>query len=318
MEQSQQDNNIQIKQAPPAESSHTENHPNLDKLTNFPKYHRTVFSAICVLLSSLIQAKAMRTFVNPINLLPAGFTGIATLLEIITGKMGFEISMSVWILALNIPVALFCAKSIGKRFVIFSMAHVFLLSFFLTLIPVKPMFEDPLLNVCFGGTVFGLCGVLVFTGNASGGGTDFIALYVSNRIGKGIWQYVFVGNTIMICIFGMISGWESAGYTILFQFISTKTIETFYHRYKRVTLQITTTRPDEVVKAYIGGCMHGISVMDGHGGYSGKKMSLLHTVISAYETQDVVNLLKEADPQIIINIMPTQNFVGKFYQKPME
>ena len=39
--------------------------------------------------------------------------------------------------------------------------------------------------------------VLALKGNASTGGTDFIALYVSNKTGKSIWNYVFMGN---VCI----------------------------------------------------------------------------------------------------------------------
>ena len=45
-------------------------------------------------------------------------------------------------------------------------------------------------------------------------------------------------------------GWDLAAYSIIFQFISTKTIETFYHRYDRMTLQITTSKPKQVLEAY--------------------------------------------------------------------
>ncbi|MBQ9438501.1 MAG: YitT family protein [Lachnospiraceae bacterium] len=277
-----------------------------------------VFSGVCVIVSAIMQAYALRTFLNPLHLLPGGFTGVAKLIELMTGMLGFAIPQAAGLLLLNVPVAAFCAKHIGKRFVFFSLMQVFLLSFFLTVFPEEPLFDDVLLNICFGGTVYGMASVLAFLGNASTGGTDFIALYVSNKIGKGIWQYVFIFNICMIFVFGAISDWEYAGYTILFQFINTKTIETFYHRYKRVTLQITTEHPEEVVRAYISNFRHGLSVMDGHGGYSGKKMSLLHSVISSYEVQDVVHVLKATDPQIIVNILPTENFVGRFYQKPIE
>ena len=219
---------------------------------------------------------------------------------------------------LNIPVAVFCYRHIGKKFVLFSMAQVVLASILLKLVPSRPLFDDPLLNICFGGVLYGLSVAVALRGNASTAGMDFIALYVSNRIGKSIWQYVFLFNTAMLCLFGFLFGWEYAGYSILFQFISTKTIDNFYHRFKRVTLQITTQKPKEIVDAYVHSFMHGISVMDGYGGYSGKKMSLLHTVVSSYEVQDVLHLLEEVDEKIIINILPTENFVGGFYRKPLD
>lgn len=108
-----------------------------------------------------------------------------------------------------------------------------------------------MLNVIFGGFLYGLCIAIALRGNASTGGTDFIALYVSNKTGRSIWEYVFAGNVVILCIFGYMFGWLYAGYSILFQFISTKTISAFHHRYERVTLQITTAHAEEIMKAYI-------------------------------------------------------------------
>ena len=159
---------------------------------------------------------------------------------------------------------------------------------------------------------------IALKGNASTAGMDFIALYVSNRLGKSIWQYVFVFNCGLLCVFGAMFGWEYAGYSILFQFIATKTIDNFYHRFKRVTLQITTQKPEEIVKEYISFCKHGMSVVEGYGGYSKKAMGLLHTVVSTYEVQDIIFHLRQVDPGIIINVMPTETFIGTFYQKPLE
>ena len=178
------------------------------------------------------------------QILPSGFTGVASLLEKITGQFfGIHFSTSLGMIALNLPVAAFCYRQIGKKFVIFSMLQVFLASFFLRLSLFEPLFEDELLNICFGGFLYGLAIVVALKGNASTAGTDFIALYVSNRLGKAIWQYVFAFNAAMLCIFGYLFGWEYAGYSIMFQFISTKTIDSFYHRYKRIMLQVTTEDP---------------------------------------------------------------------------
>lgn len=113
-------------------------------------------------------------------------------------------------------------------------------------------------------------------------------------------------------------GWEYAGYSILFQLISTKTIDSFYHRYERMTMQITTARADEVIEAYITHYHHGLSRLDGTGGYSKAPMSLLHTVVSSYEVADVAQLILEVDPHAIINAFKTENFYGHFYLKPID
>lgn len=271
-----------------------------------------------VVASALLQAFTMNIFLEPVQLLPSGFTGIAALLSKIAGTVGIRFSTSLGMVLLNIPVAIFCYQHIGKKFVIFSMLQVVLSSIFLQTIKTAPVFDDVLLNICFGGFLYGLAIAIALKGNASTAGMDFIALYVSNRIGKSIWQYVFVFNCVLLCVFGILFGWEHAGYSILFQFIATRTIDSFYHRFKRVTLQITTQKPEEVVKEYISFCLHGISVVEGYGGYSKKKMSLLHTVVSTYEVQDILMHLKETDPAIIVNVIPTESFVGSFYQKPLD
>ena len=279
---------------------------------------RYLIMTAAVIVSAFLQAFAMNTFLEPVQLLPSGFTGIAALLSRVAQTAGISMSTSFGMVALNVPVALFCYRHIGKKFVLFSMAQVVLSSIFLQVIKSGALFDDVLLNICFGGFLYGLAVTVALKGNASTAGMDFIALYVSNRLGKSIWQYVFLFNCGLLCVFGALFGWEHAGYSILFQFIATKTIDNFYHRFKRVTLQITTQMPHEVGKEYVGFCRHGISVVEGYGGYSGKKMSLLHTVVSTYEVHDIMMHLKGVDPAIIVNVMPTETFIGSFYQKPLD
>ena len=52
--------------------------------------------------------------------------------------------------------------------------------------------------------------------------------------------------------------------------------------------------------------------MEAVGGYSHKKMYLLHTVVSSYEAAEIIELMREQDPHIIINVLKTQNFLREF------
>lgn len=282
------------------------------------KVVRNLITATTTLTSAILQAYVLQVFIRPSGILSGGFTGIALLIEMITSRYGFTIPTSLGMLAINIPVAFICCKSIGVRFTAFSLAQVFLTSGFLQLFQFKPMFDDPTLNVIFGGFLMGMSVVIALRGNASSGGTDFIALYVSNKTGQSIWGQVFFGNCILYCIFGLMFGWLPAAYSILVQFISTKTISTFHHRFDRVTLQVTTAEADRVMNAYIQKFRHGISCIEATGGYSKKKMYVLHTVVSSYEASDIIRLMREVDPHIIINVFKTDQFYGKFYQAPME
>lgn len=279
---------------------------------------RILVTFISVTVAAFIQAYTINVFIQPANLLSSGFTGVAILIERITTSFGFTFSVSLGLVLLNISVAFLCYKSISPKFTFFSLLEVFMASLFLKVIDYPQLFDDILLNIVFGGFAYGISTVIALKGNASSGGTDFIALYVSNRKGKSIWEYVFVFNTIILIIFGALFSWEYAGYSILSQFISTKTIDSFYRRYERVTLQITTTKAETIIEDYLRNYYHGISCVQAIGGYSKKPMNLLHTVVSSYEVQDIVDLIRDVDPQVIINVIKTENFIGNFYQPPID
>ena len=70
--------------------------------------------------------------------------------------------------------------------------------------------------------------------------------------------------------------------------------------------------------AYIKACRHGISCVNAIGGYSHKKMYLLHTVISSYEINDIVQLIQEVDENVIINVFKTEDFYGGFYRESLD
>lgn len=271
-----------------------------------------------VVLSAMIQAYALQVFVRPADIISGGFTGLAMFGEQLGALKGLRLPMQVTLLALNIPVALMCCKGISVRFTVVSLLQVFLNSIFLQLFQFQPIFADEVLNVIFGGVILGAGTVIALRGNASCGGTDFIALYVSNRTGRSIWSYVFFANAVMYCFYGVVFGWKQAGYSIIFQFITTRMISAFHHRYELVTLQATTEKGPEVVDAYIAHFRHGVSCVEAMGGYSKRKMYLLNTVMSSYEVNDAVHILRQADEHIIINILRTEQFVGHFYRAPME
>ena len=279
---------------------------------------RDLISFACVFCSSLIMAATTKTFVRPAHLLSGGFMGIALLVDMIADLFGKSIPTAFTLVVLNVPVALICAKKISKRFVFFSLLQVFLTSFLLQIIPNYPLFDEQVLNVVFGGYIWGMSIVLALKAGASSGGTDFIALYFANKNGREIWMQVFAFNAMILCVFGVVFGFDKARYSILFQFISTKTISTFHTRYKRVMLHIYTVKKDEVVDTYLEKFHHGITALDGYGGYSHHPVSYLTAIVSSYEVGDVLETLKETDPKIIVSVTKVENFIGRFYNKPLD
>ena len=279
---------------------------------------RIAFSLFLILCSSLLQTYVIQSFINPANLLSAGFTGLAILLDRIAQLYGGMFPTSIGILVLNIPVALACYRSVGTRFTIYSTLQFCLTSFLLSAVQFEPILDDIILNVAFGGFLNGMAITLALKANGSTGGTDFIAMYVSNRIHKSIWNYVFVFNVLILIVFGAMFGWEHAAYSIVFQFISTQTISTFHHRYEQITIEATTGNAELLSDHYIEHFRHGMTVIQGYGAYSHKRVYICKTVVSSYEVHDVVMCLRQVDPAVIINTYRTNSFYGRFYQKPID
>lgn len=273
-------------------------------------------SVVYLVVATFLQVFTIKAVVRPANLLPSGFMGIGVLVQSVTEHIvpgGIPLNIST--LLLNLPVAFLCYRGLNKRFTILSVGQIAFSSILLTILDFKPILDDVMLSVIFGGVMSGLYITLALQADGSTGGTDFIALYVSNKKNRSIWEYVFVGNAILILIFGVTSGWESAAYSILFQFISTKTIENFHRRYEQLTIQVTTQKPEEVMTIYFQHYRHGMTCVDAVGGYSNQPFSILYSVISSYELKVITEHILQADPKAIINVMHTQRFYGNFYRK---
>lgn len=282
---------------------------------------RRVRTAVSVVASALLQAYVIATFVRPAGLLSSGFTGYAILIERVTGLFGVHFSTSLGMVVLNIPVALVCWRSISRRFVAFSLLQVALSSLFLQLFTragLVPVLDDLMLQVVFGGFLYGFSMAVALRAGASTAGTDFISLMVSNKTGRSAWGLIFAVNSCVLVAFGALFGWRAAAYSIIFQFISTKTIETFYHRYDRLTLQITTARPDQILEAYHRAFRHGSSCTEVLGGYSRKRYWLITTVVSSYELEDVMHAVRSEDERAVVNVMRTEQFFGGFYRGPLD
>ena len=178
-----------------------------DVTKRYVKYGKILLSAVrfpsvAVLASALLQSYVILAFIRPAGLLSSGFTGLTILIDRITELYGFTVSTSLALVVLNLPVALMCCRSINVEIHgVFAAAGIFA-SFFLKVCHYTPLFDDLTLNVIFGGVPLLDCPLsLSLKGNASTGGTDFIALYVSNKTGKSILELCVHGKCVYPCNF---------------------------------------------------------------------------------------------------------------------
>ncbi len=206
---------------------------------------------------------------------------------------------------------------VGKKFTAYSILMIVLTGLFVDLFPVVNLTEDILLIAIFGGIINGVALSIALKGNASSGGTDFISMWISKRTGQSAWNYVMGVNVIMLLIAGALFGWESALYSIIFQFCSTQIINTLHTRYKRMTMLIVTSQPDVIIPIIQHSTHHGVTRLEGIGTYSGKPRTLLYTVVNTTDVKGMMHRIKEVDQTAFINVTKTEMVEGRFYQAPI-
>lgn len=288
------------------------------KVKNEQEWKKHLISIVCVCIASLIMSINIKSFVRAGNLIPGGFTGLSLLIQrAIALFFNISIPYSIINISLNAIPAFIGFKTIGKKFTSYSVLMIVMNSFLVDLIPVTPITYDPLLVSVFGGILNGIAITIALHGRASSGGTDFIAVYLSNKLKQSSWNIVFGLNVIILLTAGILFGFEEAMYSIIFQFVSTQMIERFHQRDQKVTLFIITDS-DELEKELMAYTHHGVTRLEGQGCYLKENKAFLYTVVSADEVKDVVSLIKKIDPRVFINAVKSQGVTGRFYQEPIE
>ena len=289
------------------------------KTKNKEEWRKHATSMCCVLIASLFMSVNIKSFVRAGNLIPGGFTGLSLLLQRSAFEfLGVSLPYSLINIVLNAVPAFIGFKMIGKKFTSYSVIMIILNSFLVDLIPVAPITYDPLLVSVFGGILNGIAIVIALYGKASSGGTDFIAVYLSNKLKKPSWNFVFGINVVILMAAGLLFGFEEAMYSIIFQFVSTQIIERFHQRDKKVTLFIVTKAAEIIEQDLMTYTHHGVTRIEGKGCYLKENKSMLYTVVGADEVKDVIQFVKERDSQVFINIVKSEGVTGRFYQEPIE
>ena len=180
------------------------------------------------------------------------------------------------------------------------------------------MTDDLLLISVFGGVITGVSTGIVLRNNASSGGTDFIAIWLSSVYNKPTWNYIMAFNAVILIEAGLLFGWNQALYSIIYQFVNTQIINIMHQRYKYTRLDIVTNLPDEVCAVIFKTVHHGITKVRCEGAYSGTEHWLLLVTINTYQITEVIRSIKEADPKCFITICNVERIIGNYYQTPLE
>ena len=271
-----------------------------------------------IVLGAALNAANINTFVYSGSLVPGGFQGVSlNIMRIASKYFALDLNYSVIYLLFNIPAALLVFRYISKRFTWKSLVFVGVSSALVQFIPKVKVTDDMLLVSVFGGIIAGLSISIVLRSNACGGGMDFISIYFAKKKQKSVWTEMFVFNASMLVIAGALLGWESALYSIIFQFVNTQIIKAFDDRYKRSSFIIISEKAEEIAHAiYDDRYHHSVTLFDAVGGYTGQKRTVIYTVVGDYEVNRLIETIKEIDPNAFVNVDSNQRVIGNFHEKP--
>lgn len=273
-----------------------------------------------ITLSSLIVAVNLKSFVAAGDLFPGGFTGITRLIQRCALEFaGVELPFGPINLALNAIPVFVSFKLVGKRFTLYSCLTIVLTSIFTDIIPAFAITEDILLICIFGGMINGFACSLCLWVRVTSGGTDFIAIPLSERKNVDAWGYIFTGNVILLAVAGVLFGWDKALYSMLFQYVTTQVIKMMDPDGRRATLLIITGRESAGgVCAQIQETNHTATLIEGVGLYNGDPCVMIYSVVSDSEVRSLARKIRQSDPKAFVNVLRTERVVGKFYRRPRD
>lgn len=274
---------------------------------------------IVICLASVIMAVNIKTFVRTGGLYPGGVTGLTILLQSIFGQfLNWNVPYTLINLLLNMVPVYIGFRYIGRKFTLYSCLMIVLTAILTDIIPGLAITYDILLISIFGGIISGMVVSLCLLMNATTGGTDFIAIYLSEKKGVDSWNIILGVNVVIISVAGILFGWDKALYSIIFQYASTQVLHVLYKRYQKQTLFVVTNKAQAVCDAINMISMHGATVMEGKGSYEHRERSVVYSVVSKEESKAVIRAIKEADDAAFVNTIRTEELFGRFYQRPTE
>ncbi|MDO4262452.1 MAG: YitT family protein, partial [Eubacteriales bacterium] len=209
-------------------------------------------------------------------------------------------------------------RFIGKKFTYYSCLMILLTGVLTDLIPGYVITYDTLLISIFGGIINGAVMSMCLYANATTGGTDFIAIYLSEKKGMDSWNLVLGLNVLILGAAGLLFGWDKALYSIIYQYASTQVLHSLYKKYQQQTLFIVTNHPTEVCAAISSVSHHGATILEGEGSYELCERNVVYSVVSSAESKGVINAVRAVDGGAFINVIKTSQLSGRFYQKPEE
>ena len=184
-------------------------------------------------LAGMVNAVGVTLFIAPVELYDSGVSGTSILFSQVTPPF---LSLSFFLLVLNIPLFLFGLKRQGAAFTVYATYSVLVYAvsaFLITdVLPVDVSLASPLagtdLLLCalFGGMISGMGSGLAIRFGGAMDGVEVLAVIFAKRLGLTVGTFVMVYNVVLYILCGIVRGsWVLPLYSIVTYMAALKTVD---------------------------------------------------------------------------------------------
>ena len=262
-------------------------------------------------LAGIINAIGVTMFLAPVNLYDSGISGTSILLSQITPRY---LSLSLFLVVLNIPLFLYGLKRQGRVFTVYAVYTVVIYSaaaYLITdVLPVdvsiaSPLAgEDLLLCAIFGGLISGIGSGMAIRYGGAMDGIEVMAVIFAKRLNISVGTFVMIYNTALYVVCGIIlKSWILPLYSVVAYAAALKTVDYIVEGIDRSKSAMIVTSEYEKVCSSLSeafGC--GITVMDAKGYYSNSDKKVVYIVVNRFQITRMKNIVHDNDPAAYISV----------------
>ncbi len=268
-------------------------------------------SLMMVLLGNLIYALSVKLFLLPANLISCGTTGIALVVNNLTGM-----PMTWFIFAFNLVMLAIGWWILGRQFamttVLSSVFYPIALEILnLTLGDVQ-ITEDILLNTLFAGLGLGGALGLVIRCGASTGGMDIPPLVLKKLfhvpVSVSLWAFDFA---IMLSQMTFHKTEDLLYGVILLIVISFALNKVLLLGTSKTEIKIISSQAEAIRKSILTQLDRGVTILHGEGGYFRLRTEVILSVVSNRELPRIEQLARNIDPECFMIVTRVTEVWGR-------
>ena len=262
-------------------------------------------------LAGCVNAFGVTIFLAPVKLYDSGISGTSILLSQITPE---KLSLSLFLLLLNIPLFLFGAKKLGAAFTVYSLFAVAVYAgaawLITDVLPIDVTMASPLagqdLLLCalFGGIISGAGSGLTIRSGGAIDGIDVLAVIFAKGLNITVGTFVMVYNVLLYIVCGcVVHSWILPLYSIVTYAAGLKTVDFIVEGFDRSKeVLIVTDKPKPISDALIDAFGCGTTKIAAVGGYSNAEKTVIYFVVNRFQIARMRNIVRQIDPKAFMTI----------------